>query len=244
MATRHHRLSLRLRRALSAHATGDRGTVPERNQRCEDRGNKLLTTWPKARGESSIPPILPDSGNHFNAIGVEIPLPLRMFSATLGLAKFSFSSFCLGSVPVAQPDRASDFGSEGWGFESLQARHTTWPIMVPRRRTGLATLLQYPAIVTGRRSESDFSIFSDIALRLHLSWPSMHWTARRIDAAKAVRSRQTGDLGNSFASCSSNCTLILLVNKKQDMTRARQLWARDKIEQTLITFPRGHVPPL
>jgi hypothetical protein len=28
--------------------------------------------------------------------------------------------FC--TVPVAQPDRASDFGSEGWGFESLQAR--------------------------------------------------------------------------------------------------------------------------
>src|SRR4029077_3667463 len=26
-------------------------------------------------------------------------------------------------VPVAQPDRASDFGSEGWGFKSLQARH-------------------------------------------------------------------------------------------------------------------------
>src|SRR5437667_10000527 len=25
-------------------------------------------------------------------------------------------------VPVDQPDRASDFGSEGWGFESLQAR--------------------------------------------------------------------------------------------------------------------------
>jgi hypothetical protein len=28
----------------------------------------------------------------------------------------------LQKVPVAQPDRASDFGSEGWGFESLQAR--------------------------------------------------------------------------------------------------------------------------
>ena len=27
------------------------------------------------------------------------------------------------TVPVAQPDRASDFGSEGWGFESLQARY-------------------------------------------------------------------------------------------------------------------------
>ena len=26
-------------------------------------------------------------------------------------------------VSVAQPDRASDFGSEGWGFESLQARN-------------------------------------------------------------------------------------------------------------------------
>ncbi len=24
-------------------------------------------------------------------------------------------------APVAQMDRASDFGSEGWGFESLQA---------------------------------------------------------------------------------------------------------------------------
>jgi hypothetical protein len=30
-----------------------------------------------------------------------------------------------GKVPVAQPDRASDFGSEGWGFESLQARSLT-----------------------------------------------------------------------------------------------------------------------
>ena len=27
-------------------------------------------------------------------------------------------------VPVAQPDRASDFGSEGWGFKSLQARNS------------------------------------------------------------------------------------------------------------------------
>src|SRR6267154_3348246 len=29
------------------------------------------------------------------------------------------------AVPVAQLDRASDFGSEGWGFESLQARSLT-----------------------------------------------------------------------------------------------------------------------
>jgi DNA-binding transcriptional LysR family regulator len=33
--------------------------------------------------------------------------------------------------------------------------------------------------------------------------------------------------------------LILLVNKKQNIRRAEQLWARDKIEETLITFPRS-----
>ena len=31
-------------------------------------------------------------------------------------------------MPVAQPDRASDFGSEGWGFESLQARIIVRPL--------------------------------------------------------------------------------------------------------------------
>jgi DNA-binding transcriptional LysR family regulator len=29
-----------------------------------------------------------------------------------------------------------------------------------------------------------------------------------------------------------------MVNKRQNITRARQLWSRDKIEETLITFPR------
>ena len=33
--------------------------------------------------------------------------------------------------------------------------------------------------------------------------------------------------------------LILLVNKKHHLTSAKQLWSRDKIEETLITFPRG-----
>ncbi len=32
------------------------------------------------------------------------------------------SDFVIESVPVAQLDRVSDFGSDGWGFESLQAR--------------------------------------------------------------------------------------------------------------------------
>jgi DNA-binding transcriptional LysR family regulator len=33
--------------------------------------------------------------------------------------------------------------------------------------------------------------------------------------------------------------LILLVNKKHHLTTAKQLWSRDKIEETLITFPRS-----
>jgi hypothetical protein len=36
--------------------------------------------------------------------------------------KFGLPLITFPIVPVAQPDRASDFGSEGWGFESLQAR--------------------------------------------------------------------------------------------------------------------------
>jgi hypothetical protein len=42
--------------------------------------------------------------------------PLRIFCGHSGLKIESCA------VSVAQPDRASDFGSEGCGFESLQAR--------------------------------------------------------------------------------------------------------------------------
>ena len=34
-------------------------------------------------------------------------------------------------------------------------------------------------------------------------------------------------------------SLILLVNKKHHLVSAKQLWSRDKIEETLITFLRG-----
>src|SRR5215467_1483607 len=51
-------------------------------------------------------------------------------------------------VSVAQPDRASDFGSEGWGFESLQARHFFGPcrryvalILISRHAQDRARLL-------------------------------------------------------------------------------------------------------
>jgi hypothetical protein len=35
-----------------------------------------------------------------------------------------FNDRSYADAPVAQLDRASDFGSEGWGFESLQARQS------------------------------------------------------------------------------------------------------------------------
>src|SRR6185436_11081528 len=40
---------------------------------------------------------------------------------------------------VAQLDRASDYGSEGWGFESLRARCTRAPLLrgLPRSRSSV-----------------------------------------------------------------------------------------------------------
>jgi hypothetical protein len=43
-------------------------------------------------------------------------------NSTFAFGIWYLDFWILSRVPVAQPDRASDFGSEGWGFESLQAR--------------------------------------------------------------------------------------------------------------------------
>ena len=52
--------------------------------------------------------------------------PTKRFGITCELAGADeFREFCAGcgeTVSVAQLDRAADFGSAGWGFESLQAR--------------------------------------------------------------------------------------------------------------------------
>lgn len=50
---------------------------------------------------------------------LQIPNPK---AEVLQFGFWSLGTWDLQIVPVAQPDRASDFGSEGWGFESLQAR--------------------------------------------------------------------------------------------------------------------------
>jgi hypothetical protein len=49
--------------------------------------------------------------------------------------------------PVAQLDRASDFGSEGWGFDSLRGRHfrVTTPLLRPRPRPVRMSLRSQPA---------------------------------------------------------------------------------------------------
>src|SRR6266481_7805886 len=47
--------------------------------------------------------------------------------------------------PVAQLDRASDFGSEGWGFDSLRGRHSKCMFAIPA--TLPATFVQTTAPV-------------------------------------------------------------------------------------------------
>jgi hypothetical protein len=60
----------------------------------------------------------------------EVPNPkaqTREQPSLFGAWNLGFGLWDFKLVPVAQPDRASDFGSEGWGFESLQARHFLVP---------------------------------------------------------------------------------------------------------------------
>ena len=80
------------------------------------------------------------------------------------------------------------------------------------------------------------------AFRLHLYEASradaerlLH--AREIDIAITVidSKRRTGISSRSLL----ELPLVLLVAKKHRITSAKQLWNRDKIEETLITFPRG-----
>lgn len=74
------------------------------------------------------------------------------------------------------------------------------------------------------------------------------YEASRPDAERLLRSREV-DMAITVmdqkkpAGLSSRplleLPLVLLVTKKQQLTSAQQLWGRDKIEETLITFPRG-----
>ena len=69
-----------------------------------------LTKLPAARGD----------GGHSSMVEPQIVVLVVAGSSPVG-HPFPFRPARL-IVSVAQLDRASDFGSEGWGFESLQAR--------------------------------------------------------------------------------------------------------------------------
>src|SRR5467141_1694667 len=56
--------------------------------------------------------------------------------------------------PVAQLDRASDFGSEGWGFDSLRGRHFSAPLSIQDIRVFLAIQCSCP---WGTSTKSDFN---------------------------------------------------------------------------------------
>ena len=58
---------------------------------------------------------------HFKFANADFRFAERRLSnpCSIGNLKWKIEN---STVPVAQLDRASDFGSEGWGFESLQAR--------------------------------------------------------------------------------------------------------------------------
>src|SRR6266403_1841370 len=61
--------------------------------------------------------------------------------------------------------------------------------------------------------------------------------ANEIDIAITALERKTrGKFESRFL---LELPLVLLVNAKQPLTRADELWSRDKIEETLITFPRN-----
>ena len=66
--------------------------------------------------------------------------------------------------------------------------------------------------------------------------------AGEIDIAITVLERKRVNAARSRALL--GLPLILLVKNTQRLTRAEELWGRDKIEETLITFRRGDPVPL
>ena len=80
------------------------------------------------------------------------------------------------------------------------------------------------------------------AFRLHL------YDASRADAERLLHSREI-DMAITVIDSKRHTgissrpllelPLVLLVTKKHQIRVAKQLWSRDKIEETLITFPRG-----
>src|SRR5437870_12700374 len=81
--------------------------------------------------------------------------------------------------PVAQLDRASDFGSEGWGFDSLRGRQNLKAFPLSGRRLKLSAyispsdlLLQNPDPTNWRRFPNSGLTNLNFCLFLHSSFPA------------------------------------------------------------------------
>ena len=91
----------------------------------------------------------------------------------------------------------------------------------------------------------------DLLRRLRRRFPIFRLELHEAARAEAERLLQVGEIDVAITVIDSKrrpeihsrplleLPLILLVNKKHRLTTAKQLWSRDKIEETLITFPRG-----
>ena len=56
-------------------------------------------------------------------VSLSAPIKKRIKPCKKGFIFYSTIEKCMACAPIAQLDRASDYGSEGWGFESSWARH-------------------------------------------------------------------------------------------------------------------------
>ena len=105
------------------------------------------------------------------------------------------------NAPVAQLDRASDFGSEGWGFESLRARHLSLAprfassiSMNPRHAAALALVGWY--LMIPPRTAHDQQTFDDRAPLARWFVFSVHDAAHECEGAKFLNReghKQSGD---------------------------------------------------
>lgn len=82
--------------------------------------------------------------------------------------------------------------------------------------------------------------FPSFRLRLHeASAPEAERLLRQREIDLAIMILDGGKHGELQTQTLLELPLVLLVRKAHGITKASQLWARDRIEETLITFPRG-----
>src|SRR5438874_6884260 len=77
-----------------------------------------------------------------------------------------------GLAPLAQLDRAADFGSAGWGFESLRAHQQR--MQTARGERLILTLLTILSLALRAIAFFNFRFDSDEPQHLHVTWG---WTA-------------------------------------------------------------------